>query len=162
MPVAETYAGLASIKASLDLAKAMVGLRDAEAFRTKSIELQQVILEALDGAISAREAYSKQLDRISALEAEVADLKAWDAEKQRYELKPVGYGVMAYMLKPDARGSEPPHWLCPNCFAKRQKSFLQSSGAKVGRDTVYKCVGCAGTVAVTYSPRWAENPPPSE
>jgi hypothetical protein len=156
MPLAETYAGLTSIKAVLDLAKAMVGLRDAETFRSKSIELQQTILDALDGGIAAREAYSKQLDRISALEAEVASLKAWDAEKQSYELKPVGYGSMAYMLKPEARGAEPPHWLCPNCFAKGQKSFLLPNGNKSGRDTIYACVGCRGTMPVTYSARWVE------
>src|SRR5258708_463343 len=88
MPVAEIAAGITSLRATLDIAKAMVGLRDAEAFRSKSIELQEIILRALDSGIEAREAYSKQLDAIRALEAEVARLKAWGTEKEKYELKP--------------------------------------------------------------------------
>jgi hypothetical protein len=85
--------------------------KDAFIREAKSIELQGVVLDAFENAIEAREAYSTQADRIRALEAEVANLKAWDAEKQHYELKPNYMGAVAYMLKPEARGSEPPHWL---------------------------------------------------
>src|SRR5215208_3622163 len=109
MPLAEISAGVTSIRAALDITKAMIGLRDAEAFRAKSIELQSVVLEAMEKAIEAREAQSSQLDRISALETEVTQLKDWSAEKQSYELKHIGEGGVAYMLKPDKRGSEPPH-----------------------------------------------------
>src|SRR6185437_12466554 len=106
-------------------AKTMVGLRDAEAFRAKSIELQQIILDALEKGISAREAQSAQLDCIHALEAEVTRLKAWGTEQEQYDLKSIGQGAVAYILKPEARSTKAPHWLCPNCFAKGQKSFLQ-------------------------------------
>lgn len=74
MPVAEISAAVTSLNATLSIAKAMVGLRDAESFRAKSIEMQQTILDALDNGIAAREAYATQLDRIRALEAEVASL----------------------------------------------------------------------------------------
>jgi hypothetical protein len=47
MPLVEIAAGITSLRATLDIAKAMVNLRDAEAFRTKSIELQETILRAL-------------------------------------------------------------------------------------------------------------------
>jgi hypothetical protein len=116
MPVAEISAAVTSLNATMQIAKAMVGLRDAEAFRSKSIEMQQTILDALGNGIAAREAYSAQLDEIRTLKAEVADLKAWNTEKQNYELKKAGDAAVAYMLKPEARGTKPPHWLCPNCF----------------------------------------------
>lgn len=48
MPAAELALGITSLRAALDLTKAMIGLRDAEAFRSKSIELQGVILEAIE------------------------------------------------------------------------------------------------------------------
>ena len=102
MPIAEIAAAIQSLRATLDVAKAMVGLRDAEAFRAKSIELQETIMRALDSGIEAREAYTQQLDLVRTLETEVARLKAWDAEKQRYELKSLGTGAVAYALKPDA------------------------------------------------------------
>ena len=45
----------------------MSGLRDADAFRAKSIEVQESILRALDSGIQVREAYSKPLDAVRAL-----------------------------------------------------------------------------------------------
>jgi len=145
--VAEFAASVTSLRAALDIAKAMIGLRDAEAFRSKSIELQETILKAMNEAIESREAYAAQIDRIRALEAEVANLKAWGAEKERYELKSVGQGCVAYVLKPEARGTEAPHWLCPNCFAKGEKAFLQATGATNYRDRVYKCARCEGIIS---------------
>ena len=156
MVVAEIAASVTSIRAALDITKAMVGLRDAESFRAKSIELQGVVLEAFEKAIEAREAHSAQADRIRALEAEVADLKAWGAEKQDYELKPIGEGAVAYMLKPDKRGAEPPHWLCPNCFSKGQKSFLNPTGAHAGRGWIYKCDNCGAKPSCTHMPVWQD------
>ena len=151
MPVAEIAAAVTGIRSALDITKAMVGLRDAEAFRAKSIELQSVVLEALDKAIEARESYAAQADRIRALEAEVAQLKAWDAEKQHYELKSLGTGAMAYVLKPEARGTETPHWLCPNCFQQGKKSFFQSDGTTVMRRLILACANCKTTIAATHN-----------
>ena len=79
MPVAEIAAAITGIRSALEVTKAMVGLRDAEAFRTKSIELRGLILESLDKAIEARETYSTQLDRVRALETEISTLRDWNA-----------------------------------------------------------------------------------
>lgn len=156
MALAEISAALTSLRAAFDLSKAMIGLRDAEAFRSKSIELQSIVLEALEKSIQARESYAAQADRIRALETEVTQLKNWDAEKANYELKNVGWGAVAYMLKPDKRNSEPPHWLCPTCFSKGQKSFLSFTGASVGRRNIYKCTGCGAQPAAEGAPSWAD------
>jgi hypothetical protein len=83
MPAAEIAAAVTGIRSVLEITKAMINLRDEEAFRNKSIELQGVVLETLEKAIEAREEQSDQLERIRALEAEVASLKNWDAEKQK-------------------------------------------------------------------------------
>ena len=157
MVAAEISAGVTSLRAALDIAKAMIGLRDAEAFRSKSIELQQVIMDALTQGIEAREAYAAQLNRVRALETEVASLKAWDTEKQNYELKKCGEGAVAYMLKPDARGTKPPHWLCPNCYTKGEKSFLSATGAAGGgRGFQYKCGNCGTQTACYHMPQWQD------
>jgi hypothetical protein len=151
MPAAEISAAITSFRASLDIVKAMIGLRDAELMRSKSIDLQSAILEALDKAIEAREAQTAQFDRIRALEAEVVSLKAWDGEKERYELKPIGNGAVAYMLKRQARGSEPPHWLCPTCFNNGKKSMLQPL---LGNS---QCATCNSKVSAGRdNPRWLD------
>lgn len=156
MAAAEIAAAVTGIRAALDITKAMIGLRDAEAFRAKSIELQAVVLDAFDKAIEAREAHSAQADRIRALETEVANLKGWDAERQKYELKRVAWNNVAYMLKKDERGTEPPHWLCPNCFAKDEKTFLVGAGEQKGRSWVYKCFRCKAEQAMDGDPRWID------
>jgi hypothetical protein len=156
MVVAEIAAGLTSLRTALDISKAMIGLRDAEAFRAKSIELQAVILDAMNQAIESREAYAAQIDQIRALEAEVARLKDWNAEKENYELKPIGPGAVAYMLKPDKRGAEPPHWLCPTCYAKGEKSFLSSTGKRHGQTWIYKCSRCGAEPAAEWQPMWKD------
>jgi hypothetical protein len=149
MAVAEIAAGITSLRATMDIAKAMIGLRDAETFRTKSIELQETILRALDSGIEAREAYAQQSNTVRSLEDEVARLKDWDSEKERYELKSIGTGAVAYVLKPAERGSEPPHWLCPNCFHQGRKSFFQSAMKMELRRLLFDCVTCRSRIAVS-------------
>jgi hypothetical protein len=157
MPVAEIGAAVSGIKATLDIVKAMTGLRDAEAFRSKSIELQTSILDSLDQAIAAREAYSEQLERVRILEAEVSALKDWGKERDKYEMKSVGQGSTVYMLKPEARNGEPPHWLCPNCFARGKKSFFSGTGTMVLRRWSYVCADCKTSIAAEESPtKWLD------
>lgn len=154
MPVAEIASAITSLKAAFDLTKAMIGVRDATVLQGKVVDLRSIIMEAQASAIDAREAHAAQIDRIRDLEAEIVGFKAWDAEKERYELKTVGTGVVAYMLKPDSRGAQPPHWLCPNCYSKGKKSFFQATGATIGRARVFKCVMCESIVTVDAIPAW--------
>jgi hypothetical protein len=153
MPAAEIGLAVTSLRSAIDIVKAMIGLRDAEAFRAKSIELQQVISDAYSQAIEAREAQSTQLDRIRALEAEVAELKAWGTEKENYELKQLWLGGVAYMLKPECRGSEPPHWLCPQCYANGKKAFFQPQKG-IGVNLEYACPNCRGQMFAHGRPEW--------
>jgi hypothetical protein len=154
MVVAETAAGVTSLRAALDIIKAMVGLRDAEAFRAKSIELQGVVLDAFEKAIEAREAHAQQADRIRTLETEMANLKAWDTEKQNYELKPNFGGGAAFMLKPEARGAEPPHWLCPQCYSNGKKGFLMPADHSGGIHKTYRCLECKTDRYMYGKPAW--------
>lgn len=147
MVFSETIAGLGALKSAFDMAKGLKDIDDTVRRNSAVIELQEKIL-------SAQAAQGELLDSVRSLEAEVASLKTWDAEKQRYELKTIGSGAVAYMLKADARGSEPPHWICPNCYAKGQKAFFQPTGAHIMRDSVYRCQGCAGNVTLGGEPTW--------
>src|SRR5437660_1565624 len=104
---------VSALKGAADITKAMVGLHDARAIQAKVWELNNRVLEAQSSTFAAQDERSAHIERIRALEAEVADLKAWGAEKQNYELKEVYAGAFAYALKPETRRAEPAHWLCP-------------------------------------------------
>src|SRR5258708_7807147 len=88
-----------SLNTAVNIAKAMVDLRDWSAVQSKVIEFQQAILDAQSNIFAVNEERSALIQRVSELEKEVAALKAWDAEKQNYELKRVAVGAFARVAK---------------------------------------------------------------
>jgi hypothetical protein len=142
---------LSALKAANDIAQAMIGLRDAAAFQTKLIEFQSKIIEANNSAFAAQEERAALLQQISDLEKQVASFKAWETEKQRYELKDSG-GTFTYVLKPDAQGSEPSHKICAACYQHSKKSILQivpgnNVRTAMGIRTIYRCPECKSEFA---------------
>lgn len=128
--VAEVYAGLSAIKTAFDMAKGLKDIHDAALRNTAVIELQEKIL-------TAQQAQASLIERISDLEKEVAAFETWSAEKQRYELKDVGLGTLAYVVKETMRGTEPPHQICASCYQRNKKSILQPRD--IGHDQLLIC-----------------------
>lgn len=130
----DVFAGLSGFKTMLDAAKALKGINDAVVRNEAVIDLQGQIL-------TAQEDYAALLTKVRTLEAKVASFEKWEAEKERYELKDLGWGVLAYMLKPEARGTTPPHWVCPACFSDGKiKIIHQWFNGGIG--TVTSCPTC--------------------
>jgi hypothetical protein len=145
-----------SLKTAYDLSKAFLDVRGAVSEQAKVFELQRVILAAQADALAAQTAQATQLARISELEKRVAELEAWDAEKQKYELiKLAEPGVFAYRLQPEAKGSGPVHELCANCFDQGHKSVLQREMRVPGRSLVAVCPRCEAAYYIA-GPRYAE------
>src|SRR4051794_3209565 len=118
MVIAETISGLGALKTALDMTRALKDINDATIRNAAAIELQEKIL-------SAREAQTALLERISELEKQVADFEKWDAEKENYQLANIYDDTLAYARKPDASGTVPPHHICANCYEDRKKKILQ-------------------------------------
>ncbi|MGE5270747.1 MAG: hypothetical protein ACM3JG_13865 [Thiohalocapsa sp.] len=152
--VAEVYAGLTAIKTAFDMAKGLKDIHDATLRNAAVIELQEKIL-------AAQEAQSTLVDRARDLEREVAHLKAWDADKQRYQMEKRPPGVIT--LKQEAgHPCEPPHSICPTCYSNEKKSILQSGEASHG---VYdlSCFVCGTKLSVGHfdPPTRTRSRPPS-
>jgi len=133
---------VSALKGATDIAKAMVGLRDAKVLQAKVLELNAKILEAQSSAFLANEERSALIRRVRELEEEVTRLKAWGAEKARYELKELRRGLFAYILKEGKEEGEPPHALCAKCYQRGVKSFLQTSGHHMVHDHSWSCPEC--------------------
>ncbi len=145
---------MSALKGAQDIAKATLGLRDAALVREKVIELQGAILAAQSGAFEAHTAQTALLERVRELEKQVADLEAWKAEKQRYELKEVAPGAFAYALKADEQGAEPAHRICAGCYEHRRKSILQRTTS-----IHLKCFDCGALITAerqSPSSRWSD------
>lgn len=146
--------GLQGLNFMLKGLKALIDIREEVRRNHAILDLQRQAIE-LHGHISAAEQEKAALlKRVGALEAEIADLKAGSAELERYELKDIGGGASAYMLKPEMRGAEPPHWLCPACYASGKKSLYQFSTTFRGGQ-VYRCTQCRGHVTTRGEPTWS-------
>lgn len=130
-----------SLKTAGEIVQTMLGLKEAAAIQSKVIELNGVILSAQQSAMASNLAQTELVNRIRDLEAELAQVKNWEAEKQRYQLTELPPGIFVYMLKPEMASGETPHKLCTTCFNAGKKSFLQSRSTTRGQ-TPLKCVPC--------------------
>lgn len=140
--VGEALTALSAFKTMFDLAKGMKDINDATVRNDIAIELQEKIL-------AAQAQQATLIETVTALENELAKLRAWDADKKRYELREIASGQFAYALKRDTEMGETPHTLCANCFSEGRKSLLQTEIRFPGRHTVFFCQRCDSEM---YSP----------
>ena len=138
--VAEVFAGLSAIKTAFDIAKGLQNIHDVAARDRAVIELQKEIL-------AAQQAQSTLINRVGELEQEVTHLKDFAADKKRYQLANIGNGVVALALKQAMSNGEPMHYLCADCAAKGQKSYLQPH-LRGSHYNQYKCNGCGFEIGI--------------
>lgn len=139
--ILEVQAGYESAKAAFNIAKGMAALKTETAVNSAIIEIQRHVVDAQQGL-------SSSLQAIDGLEKEIARLKDWSAEKERYEVKRFQPGSVVYSLKPTMAQGEPPHMLCPKCYPRGEKSFLQATGDQVRRYRVHRCPACRAELAL--------------
>lgn len=139
---------LSSLNAVKDLTQTMIGLRDSQAIQAKLLEFQAELLKANGSALATQQEQFALLETVRELKEELARLKNWEAEKQRYQLTEVGLGAVAYTLKPGMENGEPPHTICANCYNRGQKSFLQPETRFPGRTKHIVCHECGSDLIV--------------
>src|SRR5580704_16072262 len=116
MVLAEIVTGLGGIKTALDILKGLKKSGASGSILTEIADLQTALIEVQQGIMAANQTHTTDIERIRQLEEEVMRLNKWDGEKDRYELKAISGVSFVYALKPSDAGSEPAHWLCPNCY----------------------------------------------
>lgn len=153
MPDMALIGGLAnSLNIAVNISKLAIGLRDQALIQEKIVELTSEIMSAQQSAISAIATQTTLTERVRDLEKQIMDMEAWETEKQRYEMKIAARGATVYAVKEDARGAEPPHWICTNCYQQRKKSILQAAEhGEPGPDfqtRAWRCVTCGSGIRV--------------
>ena len=145
MVAAEVYAGISALKSAFDIAKGLKDIDNAARRNSAVIELQEKIL-------SAQSEQASLIDTVSQLKNRVAQLEAWDADKQRYTLTDFGSGLLAYALKDSVANGEPPHYLCAQCYNDKIKSILQTETRNPGRCHVLACHRCGSDLYLSGTP----------
>ena len=135
---------ITGLKTAAEIAKSFLELKSIAEIQGKVIELQSAILAAQSSALAAQSDQSSMVQRIRELEEEIRRVKAWEETRQRYQLTSLWNGAFAYALKEQSKGSDPPHWICQNCYENGRKSILQYSRGHDGRhlEEHYVCAAC--------------------
>jgi hypothetical protein len=129
--VATISAGLQSLKAAVEIGKAILKLGLSAQVQDQIREMNDKILLAQQSALASNEYQSSLLKQVGDLEKHIAELEAWDAEAETYDLTDVRTKdhimgrAFAYAPKPGTHATEPPHFICANCYQERHKSILQ-------------------------------------
>lgn len=135
----EIFAGIGALKTAFDIAKGLKEIDDATKRNSAVIDLQSTIL-------TAQQAQGELLNENEALKRENAALKAWEAEKQRYELLDLYQGLFAYVPKIGEERGEPPHAICATCYQRGTKSILQTNGGPNIHARTWDCVSCGAKI----------------
>jgi Zn finger protein HypA/HybF involved in hydrogenase expression len=139
---------MSSLNAAVNITKAMKDVHDATVLDAKVFELQRAMLDTQSAVFAVNEERSALIERVGALEKEISDLREWETEKQKYELKALdSTGVYAYARKAIPGDTEPHHFLCANCYQNGQKSILQATVHLAMRKRVHFCPRCKSEIA---------------
>jgi hypothetical protein len=145
MAIGEFSAVLASFNALKNIAQSMLALHDVQALQLKALEFNGALLDTQSQIFAVNDARTALIERVRDLEQQIADLEAWEAEKQCYELTAAGNGTFAYAVKPAVQGGEPPHQICATCYQRGKKSILQPE-IRTGRANVLACHECGAAI----------------
>ena len=147
-----------SLKAAFDLCKSLLDLRPSNNdIATTSLELLQKIGEAQASVNTGLVEQATMIQRIHDLEKEIARMKTWDTEKQRYKLVEPWRGCVAYAIKESMANGEPSHLICTNCYENSRKSILNP--IEKTPKHIYGCPNCScrlntnipGTPTIAYA-----------
>lgn len=139
---------LSGLKTAADIALGIGKLNTMVEVQAKAIELQQILLSVQSSALNAQAEQFSLIQTIRELEKEVAEIKAWQAQKLRYKLVSPWDGTLVYALTQESAQSEPPHWLCTMCFEAGGKGFYSSQN-KSNR-LLLICDKCKGELQTQY------------
>lgn len=145
--IAETATALASIKTFSDFTGLVLQAKVTAAVREKAIESQAAIISVQSAMLTLQSQYQTLLNEKAELEKRLVAIEDWSAEAGKYELQEVGTGAFVYVLKENVNDTAPSHWLCANCYQKKQKSILQQATPYVTRvGATFICHRCQSTL----------------
>lgn len=152
--LAEITSAITTIKTMSDIAGFFIRNKVDNATTEKAIELQSNILALQSLLLTIQTQNQELLQSKGALEKELIEIKNWNAESENYELHEIAAGSFVMASLSNENSSAPAHWLCVNCYQKRQKSVLQYESYPY-QGMIYSCPNCKNTVidhSKSYNP----------
>lgn len=161
MDTSSIFGAASSIKASLDLAKAVADLASDTRIVDRLNQLVRQIGDAHAEVLQARTEQGELLQQKHDLEQRVRELEVQLAEREdfrtrfaRYQLVEASPGCLLHQLKPDC-ADEPQHYICPNCVERQKVSRLQLHADNL-RLIEYYCAACENRFFGEKNPQYEE------
>lgn len=148
MDLQSAVAAAGSMKAAIELSKTIIDAKSQVERQAAVSNLQQALIGAQMQALGAIEAQAALKAKIDELQREITARDDWSSDAARYELADAGNQNVAYRLREDAALGTVQHWLCPDCFANRKKSFLSVRNIVEWRSQSLDCKACGKQLLV--------------
>ncbi len=145
---AEIVAAIQSAKTAADIARAATSLSNYNELVAALSEVNSKLMEATAVALSSQEKHSELLQQISALKAEVAELRDIAKRSSRYQLHAFPTGALVHALREGQEDGEPTHYLCTACADRSKFTRLQPTH---GKRRLW-CPECKVTLVAEYDP----------
>lgn len=125
MDITTISASIGSLKTLVSIAQSLIGMNKDVAVNAKAAELLSAVTDVQTKLLEAQQSMFLMQEELRLAKEELAK----KAEFNRYELVEPFPGTRLFRLKPaEKQGSEPIHYICPNCKDVLGKlSVLQES-----------------------------------
>lgn len=125
MDLTTVTASIGSIKTLVSIAQSLIGMNKDAAVNEKAMELLSAVTDVQSKLIETQQSMFLMQEELRSAKEELTK----KAEFDRYELVQPYQGTRLFILKEsERRGSEPTHYICPNCKDVLGKiSVLQES-----------------------------------
>ena len=141
----EIVAFITALGHATNIAKALINARDEVKRTALDVEFNEALIDVQTKQLAIVEKNQSLLATNEALNNQLAAYDKWELEKTRYVLRQLPSGGFVYALNPAQQGSDPPYWLCTNCYESRHKSVLQLAIPQTGQ-TYWACPKCENRV----------------
>lgn len=134
-----------AIKSIAEIGKFFKGKDLNQEDQAQLAKLQSTANDLWESLTDIRQKYDELVGENRRLTAEIEKAQDWAKQESLYVLKSLGKNNVVYVKGGRVFSSEPDHFLCPQCFQKRNKSFL-SFQVMTGYGPEYKCSNCGYVV----------------
>ncbi|MGA7720305.1 MAG: hypothetical protein WCA84_03935 [Ignavibacteriaceae bacterium] len=153
--VAEITAILTSLKTANDIIKGMNALKTESAISDTRIELGNIILDLQSRTSSLQQQYDEIIRSKNDLEKKLIEMSHFNSEKQKYILKDIAIGSIAYIPEEEKDRVGNTHWLCQNCLDNQKSFSVYQFKIRDIKGNIYYCPKCKGEIVIPHSHKFS-------
>jgi hypothetical protein len=143
MAIESISAVLTILKRASSAALSLHRISKDAAVNKKAVELTNAIIALQKYIMSVQAQYAKVVDAKRDLEKKLMEAEDWSKTQSHYDLKKLRSGFLVRSPNKLHPSPQPLHWLCANCYDKKNKSVLQP---EQGEEYQLVCPQCNLTV----------------